>query len=173
MGKKQFLISSFIIFILIVFGFSFYYFQKIKKVKTYQEILQKENQNQEMESETYNLKFADEPVGFTVMSGSGMTPVFLSGGFSRRVPLVKPGEDFEVRIEVEDEKGVKNVIFVIQSEDQKKEKEYNLILKEGTPEKGIWKGVIRVTDEIPTIWYSYFKAKNKEGKQNTLQFNWK
>jgi len=115
----------------------------------------------------------DEPIGFTVMSSPGQTPQFLGGWFSRRVPFAKPGEEFEAKIEVQDEKGVSKVIFVIQSEDKKIEKEFQMELKEGDTKKGTWQTKVKVSEEIPTIWYSYFKAENKEGKTNTLVFNWK
>ena len=189
--KKIFLIVSLIIILLLI-GVSLFYSQKIKNIKisisglapqagistsetTSLEATTTKEQTTTSTSKTQDSFFTlpDEPIGFTVMSSPGQTPKFLGGWFSRRVPFAKPGEEFEAKIEVQDEKGVSKVIFVIQSEDKKIEKEFQMGLKEGDAKKGTWQTKVKVSEEIPTIWYSYFKAENKEGKTNTLIFNWK
>jgi hypothetical protein len=186
--KKIFFVSGILIALLIII--LFFFFQKNKNIKIFtqkltstpesstsvtsvSEIEENKTTSPAPENKLSNYNLPDEPIGFSVMSGPGQTPIFLSGWFSRRVPLVKPGEEFDVKIEIQDEKGVSKVVFVIQSEDKKIEKEFQMNLKEGNSKKGTWQTKVRVSQEIPTIWYSYFKAENKEGKVNTLTFNWK
>ena len=186
--KKILLVVSFLIVLLMII--LFFFFQKNKNIKTFTQKLtstpesskattsvsetqENKDKTPAPENKLSNYNLPDEPIGFSVMSGPGQTPIFLSGWFSRRVPLVKPGEEFDVKIEVQDEKGVSKVVFIIQSEDKKIEKEFQMNLKEGNTKKGTWQTKVKVSQEIPTIWYSYFKVENKEGKVNTLTFNWK